>query len=50
MANSKETVRAVFAHGGQDPSEWARAVYELADLSDDEIDCLVENAPNEQLA
>ena len=44
MASLRDTVRAVFAHGWQNPAEWACAVAQLADLSDDEIDRLVENA------
>ena len=50
MATVRDTVRAVFAHGWQDPSEWACAVAQLADLSYDEIDRLVENASHEGLA
>lgn len=44
MSSLRDIGRVIFGHGWQDPLEWARAVDELADLSDDEIERLVENA------
>jgi hypothetical protein len=50
MASLRDIGRVVFRHGWRDPLEWARAVDELADLSDDEIERLVENARQDRLA
>lgn len=41
--------RVVLRHGWQEPLEWARAVYELADLSDGEIERLLEKPTEERV-
>lgn len=43
MATLNDIDRIVLRHGWHESREWARAVDELADLSDGEIERLVEN-------
>jgi hypothetical protein len=41
MGNLSQVRRVVCEHDWQSLADWPRALDELADLNDDEIDCLV---------
>jgi hypothetical protein len=45
MASFATTRRVVIGHAWQDLAEWVRAIDELADMSDDEIETLVSASP-----
>jgi hypothetical protein len=45
MGNLLEIQRVVYEHDWQSPVDWARAIDELAHLSDDEIDRLARRNP-----
>jgi hypothetical protein len=45
MASIATTRRVVIGHAWQDLAEWVRAIDELADMSDDEIETLVSASP-----
>jgi len=44
MGNIAEVRRVVFAHQWQDLAEWVRALENLADLTDEEIDGVADTA------
>lgn len=50
MTTAAELRRVVFHHNWNDLDEWVRAVDDLADLTDDEIDCLVSQPEQQTLA
>jgi hypothetical protein len=45
MGNLLDMQRVVYKHDWQSPADWARAIDELAHLSDDEIDRLARRNP-----
>ncbi len=45
MASFATTRRVVIGHDWQDLAEWVRAIDELADMSDDEIEGLASATP-----
>ena len=47
MASLSEIQRVVFRHDWQRLAEWPRALDELADLTDDEIDRLAQSDRND---
>ncbi len=49
MTTLSDIGRVVLRHGWQEPPEWARAINELANLSDGEIERLLENLPDERV-